>query len=127
MPPDPVHAHLRHREVPNQDVLRPAHWALRIWAAISVSVLLLAMAALIIVDVDSTYAWLVGVVVVVVGIEAAIQGRLIPFLAALVVILLLGTGTYLAVANLRLGIALAHVFAAVALLLSNFLGYLRRR
>ena len=41
LPPDPVHAHLRHRALPDQDIRRPTRWTLRFWASISVSVLLL--------------------------------------------------------------------------------------
>ena len=61
LPPEPVHAHLRHRQLPNQDVLRPAHWALRLGAAISVSVLLLAVAALIVLEQGSTLNLVIGV------------------------------------------------------------------
>ena len=128
LPPEPVHAHLRHRPLPDQDTLRPAHWTLRLWAAISVSVLLLAMAWLILYQ--TTSALLVGLMVIiaaVAGIEATFRGRLLPFLASLVVILLILAGIYLAVTNLRLAIAVALILAALALLLSNLMGYLRRR
>jgi hypothetical protein len=128
LPPEPVHAHLRHRPLPDQDTLRPAHWTLRLWAAISVSVLLLAMAWLILYQ--TTSALLVGLMVIiaaVAGIEATFRGRLLPFLASLVVILLILAAIYLAVTNLRLAIAVALILAALALLLSNLMGYLRRR
>jgi hypothetical protein len=36
-------------------------------------------------------------------------------------------GIYLAVTNLRLAVAVALILAALALLLSNLTGYLRRR
>ena len=65
MPPEPVHAHLRHRALPDQDVLRPARWTLRLWAAISVSVLLLAVAALIMYGASLGLAGVVGIIVVV--------------------------------------------------------------
>jgi hypothetical protein len=128
LPSEPVHAHLRHRPLPDQDTLRPAHWTLRLWAAISVSVLLLAMAWLILYQ--TTSALLVGLMVIiaaVAGIEATFRGRLLPFLASLVVILLILAAIYLAVTNLRLAIAVALILAALALLLSNLMGYLRRR
>jgi hypothetical protein len=127
MPPEPVHAHLRHRALPDQDVLRPTRWPLRLWAAISVSVLLLAVAALIMYGTSLGVTGVVGIVVVVAGIEALIRGRLLPFLAAVVVILLILTGVYLAVTNIRIAIASALVLAALALLLSNLAGFLRRR
>jgi hypothetical protein len=130
LPPEPVHAHLRHRQLPNQDVLRPAHWALRLWAAISVSALLLAVAALVVFERGSTLNLVLGVTGVVVlaaAIEATMRRRLLPFLAGFVVILLIVAGVYLAVTNIRLAIAGALVLAALALLLSNLLGYLRRR
>jgi len=128
IPPEPVHAHLRHRPLPDQDTLRPAHWTLRLWAAISVSVLLLAVAWLIIYQTTSTL--LVGLIVIILavaGIEATFRGRLLPFLASMVVILLIFAAVYLAVTNLRLAIAVALILAALALLLSNLMGYLRRR
>jgi membrane-bound ClpP family serine protease len=108
LPPEPVHAHLRHRALPDQDVLQPTRWTLRFWASISVSVL-------------------VGILVAIAGIEALIRGRLLPFLAGVVIITLILLGIYLAVTNIRVAIAAALVLAAVALLLSNLFGYLRRR
>lgn len=123
-----MHAHLRHRPLPDQDALRPAHWTLRLWAAISVSVLLLAVAALIIYQ--TTSALLFGLIVIVAGvagIEATFRGRLLAFLASLLIIILIFAGVYLAVTNFRLAIAVALILAALALLLSNLLGYLRRR
>jgi hypothetical protein len=128
LPPEPVHAHLRHRALPDQDTQRPAHWTLRLWAAISVSVLLLAMAWLILYQ--TTSGLLVGLVVIitaVAAIEAAFRGRLLPFLASLVILLLILAGIYVAVTNLRLAIAVTLIFGALALVVSNLMGYLRRR
>jgi hypothetical protein len=128
LPPEPVHAHLRHRALPDQDTQRPAHWTLRLWAAISVSVLLLAMAWLILYQ--TTSGLLVGLIVIiaaVAAIEAAFRGRLLPFLASLVILLLIWAGIYLAVTNLRLAIAVTLILGALALVLSNLMGYLRRR
>src|SRR4249919_1173446 len=126
-PPDPVHAHLRHRALPDQDVLRPTRWTLRFWASISVSVLLLAVAALIMYGTSLGVSGLIGTLVVVAGIEASIRGRVLSFLIGLVIIILILIGIYLAVTNIRVAIAGALVLAAFALLLSNLLGYLRRR
>ena len=103
LPPEPVHAHLRHRALPDQDVLRPTRWTLRLWAAISVSVLLLAVAALI------------------------MYGASLGVTGAIVIIVLILTGIYITVTNIRVAIAGALVLAALALLLSNLAGYLRRR
>jgi hypothetical protein len=128
LPPEPAHAHLRHRALPDQDALRPAHWTLRLWAAISVSVMLLAVAWLIVYQ--TTFPLVTGLIVIVTAvaaIEATFRGRLLPFLASLVLILLIWAGVYLAVTNLRLAIAVALIVAALALLLSNLTGYLRRR
>jgi hypothetical protein len=44
-----------------------------------------------------------------------------------VVLLLILAGIYLALTNLRLAVAVGLIFAALALLLSNLMGYLRRR
>ena len=127
LPPEPVHAHLRHRALPDQDVLRPTRWTLRLWAAISVSVLLLAVAALIMYGASLGVTGAIVIIIVVAGIEALIRGRLLPFLAGVVIIVLILTGIYIAVTNIRVAIAGALVLAALALLLSNLAGYLRRR
>jgi hypothetical protein len=127
LPPEPVHAHLRHRALPDQDVLRPARWTLRFWAAISVSVMLLAVAGLIMYGAALGVSGFIGIVLIIAGIEALIRGRLLPFLASVVIIFLIFIGIYLAVTNIRVAIAGALVIAALALLLSNLLGYLRRR
>jgi hypothetical protein len=127
LPPEPVHAHLRHRALPDQDVLRPTRWTLRLWAAISVSVLLLAVAALIMYGTSLGVSGFIGIVIVIGGIEALIRGRLLSFLAGVVIILLILTGIYLAVTNIRVAVASALVLAAFALLFSNLTGYLRRR
>jgi hypothetical protein len=127
LPPEPVHAHLRHRALPDQDVLRPTRWTLRLWAAISVSVLLLAVAALIMYGASLGVTGAIGIIIVVAGIEALIRGRLLPFLAGVVIIVLILTGIYIAVTNIKVAIAGALVLAALALLLSNLAGYLRRR
>ena len=127
LPPEPVHAHLRHRALPDQDDLRPMRWTLRLWAAISVSVLLLAVAALIMYGTSLGVSGFVGIVIVIGGIEALIRGRLLSFLAGVVIILLIAFGIYLAVTNIRVAVASALVLAAFALLFSNLSGYLRRR
>jgi hypothetical protein len=127
LPPEPVHAHLRHRTLPDQDVLRPARWTLRFWAAISVSVMLLAVAGLIMYGAALGVSGFIGIILIIAGIEALIRGRLLPFLASVVILFLIFIGIYVAVTNIRVAIAGALVIAAVALLLSNLLGYLRRR
>jgi hypothetical protein len=127
LPPEPVHAHLRHRALPDQDALRPARWTLRFWAATSVSVMLLAVAGLIMYGAALGVSGFIGIILIIAGIEALIRGRLLPFLASVVILFLIFIGIYLAVTNIRSAIAGALVIAAVALLLSNLLGYLRRR
>ena len=127
LPPEPVHAHLRHRALPDQDANRPTRWTLRFWASISVSVLLLAVAALIMYGTALGISGLIGILVIIAGIEALIRGRILVFLTSLVIIIVIVTGIYLALTNIKVAIAGALVFAAVALLISNFSGFLRRR
>jgi hypothetical protein len=127
LPPDPVHAHLRHRPLPDQDTLHRAGRTLRFWAAISVSVLLLAVAALVMYGTALGVTGLIGILIIIAGIEALLRGRLLAFLASLVIIMLIFVGIYLAVTNIRVAIAGALVLAAFALLLSNLANYLRRR
>ena len=127
LPPEPVHAHLRHRALPDEDVLRPTRWTLRFWASISVSVLLLAVAAVVMYGTALGVSGLIGILVVIAGIEALIRGRLLSFLIGVLIIILILTGVYLAVTNIKVAIAGALVIAAFALLISNLSGYLRRR
>ena len=56
-----------------------------------------------------------------------IRGRVLPFLAGLAIILLIFTSIYFALTNIRAAIAGALVVAALALLISNLSGFLRRR
>ena len=51
----------------------------------------------------------------------------IDVMLVLLIIFLIFAGVYRAVTNFRLAIAVALILAALALLLSNLLGYLRRR
>jgi hypothetical protein len=127
LPPQPVHAHLRHRPLPDQDTLHRAGRTLRFWAAISVSVLLLAVAALVIYGTALGVTGLIGILIIIAGIEAPLRGRLLAFLASLVITFMIFFGIYLAVTNIRIAIAGALVLAAFALLLSNLANYLRRR
>jgi hypothetical protein len=70
---------------------------------------------------------LIGILVIIAGIEALIRGRILVFLSSLVIIIVIVSGIYLALTNIKVAIAGALVFAAVALLISNFSGFLRRR
>ena len=127
LPPDAVHAHLRHRSLPDVDSARPPNWALRAWSTVSVSVLLLAAAAVIFFDYDNRAHGLLWLVLAMLGIEAALNGRLKSFLAtAITVVLIIGVA-WLLRDNSRVVIALLLVIQAVALLLSNVTGWLRRR
>jgi hypothetical protein len=51
----------------------------------------------------------------------------LSFLIGVLIIMLILTGVYLAVTNIKAAIAGALVIAAFALLISNLSGYLRRR
>jgi hypothetical protein len=127
LPPEPVHAHLRHRALPDQDTQQRAGRTLRFWAAISVSVLLLAVAALVMYGTAFGVSGLIGILLVIAGIEALLRGKVLAFLGGLVILILIFVGIYLAVTNIRVAIAGALVLAALALLLSNLANYLRRR
>jgi hypothetical protein len=85
------------------------------------------VAALIVYGAALGISGVVGVLVIIAGIEALIRGRVLPFLASLAIILLIFTGIYLALTNIRAAIAGALVVAALALLVSNLSGFLRRR
>jgi hypothetical protein len=77
-------------------------------------VLLLAVAALIMYGTSFGVSGLIGTLAVVAGIEALIRGRVRSFLIGLVIIILILTGIYLAVTNIKIAIAGALVLAAFA-------------
>ena len=127
LPPDSAHAHLRHRSLPDVDPARPPNWALRAWSTVSVSVLLLGAAAVIFFDYDNRFHGLVWLALVMVGIEAALNGRIKGFLATVFTLLLIVGVGWLVLDNSRVGIALLLVIQAVALLSSNLTNWLRSR
>jgi len=127
LPPDPPHAHLRHRSLPDVDPAKPPNWALRVWATVSVSVLLLGAAAVIFFDYNNWVRGLLLLALVVLGVDAGFSGRIRGFLATTGIGMLVIAGVWLLHVNFRVGAALMLVLQAVALLLSNVTAVLRSR
>ena len=127
LPPDPVHAHLRHRSVPDVDVGKPVNWLLRLWSTVSVSLLLIGLAAVIYFDLDRRLLGLVAVVIVVLAIDAAIRGHFATFMAGFIAFAVVVGSIWLLLTNFRTGTAMLLTLGAIGLLLSNLGAYLRSR
>ena len=106
LPPEPVHAHLRHRALPTKTYCANTLDVAALGRHLGVR-LALAVAALILYGASLGVTGAIGIIIVVTGIEALIRGRLLPFLAGVVIILLILTGIYIAVTNIRVAIASA--------------------
>ena len=65
---------------------------MRFWAAISVSVMLLAVAGLIMYGTALGITGFIGIILIVGGIEALIRGRLATFLAVVLIMFLIFIG-----------------------------------
>ncbi len=90
----PPRAHIQHAHIPLPPVVplsRPARW----WIAVSGGLILLLMVGLIYFRPQSWPTWLIGGVIFFGAVEAATQGRLIPFLLRLTVILAVITAVIL--------------------------------
>jgi hypothetical protein len=127
LPPDPVHAHLRHRTLPDVDEGKPVNAVMRLWSSISVSVLLIGLAAVLFFELDSRLWGLIGVVVLVLGIDAAARGHFGRFLATVLTLFIVADLIALLILNVRVGTAALLLVAAIALIVSNLTAYLRSR
>ncbi|MGV1007998.1 MAG: hypothetical protein ACOYBY_05235 [Dermatophilaceae bacterium] len=119
LPEQPVHGHLRHRAMPMGQDRTPTGRLLRIWSAVSASVLLLVLGILLLRGQASLVAILL-VSAVMVLIEALLRRRLAALLAA-GFIALLAFSLVWGVASLILG-NLRQGFALLLILLAVYLG-----
>jgi hypothetical protein len=121
-PPHP-HAHLRHRLEPMPDDSQGRQWLLNIWSRISSPLILLLLAALIFPDLSSAPLVLLVGILVILGVEAVAQGRLVTLLLSLAIlaataITLVALGAGL-ISSWRVVLAVLLAVAGVVLLAVN--------
>jgi hypothetical protein len=112
LPREDPHEHLRHRALPNVDPLRTRTRVLRIWSAVSASVLLAGLALAILGHFGALLPAVGGLTVIMLCVEAFARGHLARFAAGLLVAAVIA-----GVAWLAIWAALGHWRAAVAILL----------
>ncbi|HEY2551695.1 MAG TPA: hypothetical protein VGI64_14085 [Streptosporangiaceae bacterium] len=129
--PEDPHAHLRHRAQPNVDPARTRSRVLRAWSAVSASILLAGLAAVILGHFGALLPAVGGLALVMLCTEAFARGHLAHFIAVLLGLAVLVGAAWLAaqavIGNWRLAAAVALIAAAVALLLANIRDFFVRR
>jgi putative flippase GtrA len=112
LPQESPHAHLRHRALPNVDPARTRTRVLRIWSAVSASVLLAGLALAILGHFGAVLPAIGGLTVIMLSAEAFARGQLARFAAGLFAVIVAATVVWLIV-----WAALGHWRSAVAALL----------
>ncbi len=118
------HAHLKHRTTP--DTTTPAGLVLRFWAGASLSILLMLLGLSLLFRADPLVWTAVGTVLIVMGVEALLRRRLVPFLMSVAVVAGIGVLVWLLVTNLRIALGVLALIAAVAIGVANLRTLARR-
>jgi hypothetical protein len=125
------HAHLRHRALPNVDPARTRSRVLRVWSAVSASILLAGLAVVILGHFGALLPAFGGLALVMLCVEAFARGHLWQFVAGLLAAALIGTLALLiaqlVIGNWRLVTAVLLILAALALLLVNIRDFFIKR
>ncbi len=124
---EPVHAHLRHRQTPLADHVLDRSVLVRFWAGASLSILLALFGLALILDLDALPRLLIGGVLVVMTLEAAIRRRLVAFLLGLLMVAVAVAVLWLLVDNWRIGLGFLALVVAGAVALANVRVLLARR
>jgi hypothetical protein len=131
LPGEAPHAHLRRRAVPNVDPARTRIRVLRIWSAVSASVLLAGLALAVLGHLGALLPALGGLTVVVLCAEAFARGHLARFVAGLFVAAVVAGAAWLAVwaalGHWRSALAVLLFLAAGAMLLVSLRDFFTRR
>jgi hypothetical protein len=131
LPPEDPHAHLRHRALPNVDPVRTRSRVLRVWSAVSASILLAGLAVVILGHFGALLPAFGGLALIMLCVEAFARGHLGQFVGGLLGVAVVGAAVWLAteavIGNWRLAAAAALILAAVALLLANIRDFFIRR
>jgi hypothetical protein len=131
LPAQNPHAHLRHRALPNVDPARTRTRVLRIWSAVSASVLLAGLGLAILGHFGALLPAVGGLTVVVLCAEAFARGQLARFVAGLaaaaVVAGVAWLGTWAALGHWRSALATLLFLAAGAMLLVSVREFFTKR
>ena len=130
LPLEDPHAHLRRRALPNVDPARTRTRVLRIWSAVSASVLLAGL-ALVILGQFGALLPAVGLAVVMLCAEAFARGHLVRFVAGLLAVTVVAAaawlGTWAALGHWRSAIAVLLALAAAALSFASIRDFFTKR
>ncbi len=131
LPREDPHAHLRHRARPDVDPGRTRSRVLRVWSAVSASLLLIGLAAAIVGQLGALLPALGGLAVVMLCAEAFARGHLVQFVAGLLAAAVAAGAAALAawaiVGHWRSVTAVLLILAATALLLASARDFFRKR
>ena len=131
LPHEDPHAHLRHRALPNVDPARTRIRVLRIWSAISASVLLTGLALVVLGKFGALLPAVGGLAVVMLCAEAFARGHLVQFVAGLLAVAVVAAAAFLAtwaaLGHWRSAIAVLLILAAAALLLAGIRDFFTKR
>ena len=131
LPREEPQAHLRHRALPNIDPAGTRTRVLRVWSAISASVLLAGLAVIILGHFGALLPTVAGLTVIMLSTEAFARGHLAQFAAGLLGAAVVAAAAWLvfwsATGHWRSGVAALLILAAVALLLPNTRDFFLKR
>ena len=131
LPEESPHAHLRRRALPNVDPIRTRMRVLRVWSAVSASVLLAGLALVILGHFGALVPAIGGLTVVMLCAEAFARGHLARFVGGLFTLAVLAGVTWLAVwaalGHWRSALAILLFIAAGAMLLVSLRDFFTKR
>lgn len=131
LPREDPHAHLRRRALPNVDPVHTRTRVLRVWSAVSASVLLVGLALIILGHFGALLPAVAGLAVIMLSAEAFARGRLVRFAAGLLVAAVLAAAAWLAawaaLGHWRSALAILLIVAAAAVLLASVRDFFTKR
>jgi hypothetical protein len=131
LPREDPHAHLRHRALPNVDPARTRTRVLRIWSAVSATVLLTGLALVILGQFGALVPAVGGLAVVMLCAEAFARGHLVQFVTGLLTVAVVAAAVFLAawaaLGHWRSALAILLILGAAALLLAGIRDFFTKR
>ena len=118
-------AHLRHQHRPEPPMPRQSK-LLDVWGAVSGALLMTVLLLLLIYAPAHWYVWIVVAVLLSLGIEAWLRGKLSGYLLNVTIFLALVTSAILLITYWRVALALAVLLLAAAMTRDNLRELLRR-
>jgi len=126
-PVTPPHAHLRHRTLPDVSPARPPGLLLRFWTEISLSVLLALLGLAMLFDYSSLWSATITAILIVTTVEAVLRRQLPIFILSLAVLTTIVVLVIILFTNLRVGVGILAVLAALVILVANIRANVGRR